>query len=222
MGPINKLQNALSFNYFANTQVYDKRSDTIIKSDNKIPGTDNFEYVFKHGEVERETLETLPSEPSNSITGNDIKLNQEANSNNNSSGVQQQTVTSTDPKILGFKNVTIDKIGTNNYSVSVAVKTDGIYDINGNQIISDDDLKKFANKGIRVSLDLALNPSLTSRTELMIDNSNFKSATSLLGVKMDSTSNLIDGNYILSISYNGRKINSISVVLSDKQFKYSN
>ena len=56
----------------------------------------------------------------------------------------------------------------------------------------------------------------------MIDNSNFKSATSLLGVKMDSTSNLIDGNYILSISYNGRKINSISVVLSDKQFKYSN
>ena len=36
MGPINKLQNALSFNYFANTQVYDKRSDTIIKSDNKI------------------------------------------------------------------------------------------------------------------------------------------------------------------------------------------
>lgn len=222
MGPINKLQNALSFNYFANTQVYDKRSDTIIKSDNKIPGTDNFEYVFKHGEVERETLETLPSEPSNSITGNDIKLNQEANSNNNSSGVQQQTVTSTDPKILGFKNVTIDKIGTNNYSVSVAVKTDGIHDINGNQIISDDDLKKFANKGIRVSLDLALNPSLTSRTELMIDNSNFKSATSLLGVKMDSTSNLIDGNYILSISYNGRKINSISVVLSDKQFKYSN
>ena len=31
MGPINKLQNALSFNYFANTQVYDVRADYISK-----------------------------------------------------------------------------------------------------------------------------------------------------------------------------------------------
>lgn len=33
MGPINKLQNALSFNYFANTQVYDPRADYIAKKD---------------------------------------------------------------------------------------------------------------------------------------------------------------------------------------------
>jgi hypothetical protein len=32
MGPINKLQNALSFNYFANTHVYDPRADYIAKS----------------------------------------------------------------------------------------------------------------------------------------------------------------------------------------------
>lgn len=32
MGPINKLQNALSFNYFANTQVYDPRADYISKN----------------------------------------------------------------------------------------------------------------------------------------------------------------------------------------------
>ncbi len=32
MGPINKLQNALSFNYYANTQVYDPRADYIAKS----------------------------------------------------------------------------------------------------------------------------------------------------------------------------------------------
>ena len=31
MGPLNKLQNALSFNYFANTQVYDTRADYISK-----------------------------------------------------------------------------------------------------------------------------------------------------------------------------------------------
>jgi len=34
MGPINKLQNALSFNYFANTQVYDTRADYIAFSQN--------------------------------------------------------------------------------------------------------------------------------------------------------------------------------------------
>ena len=33
MGPINKLQNALSFNYFANTHVYDPRADYIAKSE---------------------------------------------------------------------------------------------------------------------------------------------------------------------------------------------
>jgi hypothetical protein len=31
MGPMNKLQNALSFNYFANTQVYDPRADYLSK-----------------------------------------------------------------------------------------------------------------------------------------------------------------------------------------------
>ncbi len=35
MGPINKLQNALSFNYYANTQVYDVRADYIARDPNK-------------------------------------------------------------------------------------------------------------------------------------------------------------------------------------------
>lgn len=37
MGPINKLQNALSFNYFANTQVYDPRADYISKEKPPVP-----------------------------------------------------------------------------------------------------------------------------------------------------------------------------------------
>jgi hypothetical protein len=37
MGPINKLQNALSFNYFANTQVYDPRADYITKEKPALP-----------------------------------------------------------------------------------------------------------------------------------------------------------------------------------------
>ena len=34
-GPINRLQNAVSFNYFANTEIYDDRADTIIVKDGK-------------------------------------------------------------------------------------------------------------------------------------------------------------------------------------------
>ena len=47
MGPINKLQNALSFNYFANTQVYDARADYISKDkDPNLINTTNFTQDF--------------------------------------------------------------------------------------------------------------------------------------------------------------------------------
>ena len=36
--PINKLQNALSFNYFANTQAYDPRADQVVKDNKDRPG----------------------------------------------------------------------------------------------------------------------------------------------------------------------------------------
>jgi hypothetical protein len=84
MGPINKLQNALSFNYFANTQVYDPRADYISKSrivsieDSFVPGatptsftTDakaatepSFNYKIVDGKSYRAYIESL----NNSIT----------------------------------------------------------------------------------------------------------------------------------------------------------
>jgi hypothetical protein len=45
-GPINKLQNAVSFNFFGNTQVYDVRADKIAKSDN-IPADKNIDNLAK-------------------------------------------------------------------------------------------------------------------------------------------------------------------------------
>ena len=48
VGPINRLQNALSFNYYANTEMYDVRSDSIDKSTGKIvPG-------LKLGQIKQE------------------------------------------------------------------------------------------------------------------------------------------------------------------------
>jgi len=69
MGPINKLQNALSFNYFANTQVYDPRADYIAKTDltvtkkyKKSDGTEVSEtnpvYKISNGQVDISNPET--------------------------------------------------------------------------------------------------------------------------------------------------------------------
>jgi hypothetical protein len=52
MGPINKLQNALSFNYFANTHVYDPRADYIAKKSGISVGT------LAEGDSSISTLET--------------------------------------------------------------------------------------------------------------------------------------------------------------------
>ena len=53
-GPINRLQNALSFNYYANTEVYDPRSDTI-KNGKIVDG-------IKLGEIKKELLGELAVE----------------------------------------------------------------------------------------------------------------------------------------------------------------
>lgn len=219
-GPINKLQNALSFNYFANTQVYDKRSDTIVKSDNIIPGTENFEYVFKNGETEKEAIETIQPD-STSITGNDIALNQLENSNKTDQDNQQQTVSNTgEPKIIGFKSINILKQSDNAYNVNVSFKTNGIWNNNDAQIISDETLKSFVNKGIKVTLDLSTSIQQNSRAENVIPFIDFKQVGNSTGIVMTGTNNLISGNYIMSVFHNGRKINSLSVIVGDDQFKY--
>jgi hypothetical protein len=51
MGPMNKLQNALSFNYFANTQVYDPRADYLSKKDLNIKPKDGKEITVNAKET---------------------------------------------------------------------------------------------------------------------------------------------------------------------------
>lgn len=55
VGPINKLQNALSFNYYANTHVYDPRADYIAKSDSTITVTG------RHSDGKTEEFKDIPA-----------------------------------------------------------------------------------------------------------------------------------------------------------------
>jgi hypothetical protein len=78
-GPINKLQNAVSFNYYANTEIYDLRADTIKVKDGKgeiIPG--ELEIIKTYNVTDAETQGK----------GVEYEKNQEAQNNNINSGDQ--------------------------------------------------------------------------------------------------------------------------------------
>jgi len=120
MSPINKLQNALSFNYYANTHVYDPRADYVSKNPNKgLPKTfngkpvldendkpiiDNAEYAVILGEdinkfvtedVAPEVIGRLPIRPVNQI------LTNESNS-------QGQTGEISEASTIDFENMTLE------------------------------------------------------------------------------------------------------------------
>lgn len=66
-GPINKLQNAVSFNFFGNTQIYDERADKLVKSN--IP--DGPEYILEPGlKVLEGVGELISEERIDGINGN--------------------------------------------------------------------------------------------------------------------------------------------------------
>ena len=72
-GPINKLQNALSFNYYANTQVYDPRADQIIKQNDNysvLSGITNISKVSEEVLSQSALADNAPVP--NMIAANDI------------------------------------------------------------------------------------------------------------------------------------------------------
>jgi hypothetical protein len=142
LGPINKLQNALSFNYFANTQVYDPRADYIAldtmtneKGDSVINlrqtnGTDdpsnqnNFEYGYKLVSGLDPTRQSM-GKFDNEVDVSKTKANSDANQikasdvatnpvqNQQISGVTANTITTSDD-LSKLKLVSAEAITTFN------------------------------------------------------------------------------------------------------------
>lgn len=71
-GPINRLQNAVSFNYYANTEMYDPRSDTIVNGEIK--------EGIKLSEVKRKILGENATDKLVDDLKNEIPINQEVDS----------------------------------------------------------------------------------------------------------------------------------------------
>ena len=137
MGPINKLQNALSFNYFANTQVYDVRADYISKDrptwnlkdkDGKdlpmsaIAPISNSGYYINNG------MASIP-DPETITRKQDLPEENQVATQNNIGGSNQET--QLDQSIISDKekeiNIDIDFVGPYIYDMSIF---NGVYNIN--------------------------------------------------------------------------------------------
>lgn len=117
MGPINKLQNALSFNYFANTQVYDARADYIAKdgkTKKDIDKNDVPSYGLVNGEKDISDLDIKIT--TTDVIDNTPVVDQIKSNENSVSGIQNQiennTVTDNDVLscffILGGTGANVD------------------------------------------------------------------------------------------------------------------
>ena len=252
MGPINKLQNALSFNYFANTQVYDARADYIAK------GKVSFALENTDGtKVDPNAKDTLPgyqlmdgvknykSNIKEEITSTDFPftpdVDQLKTQENDLSGIQEVQIPFTntaDTKLTTFSYIDIKEgFNTGEYIFYVAMNCSGFYTRQGSTYdwkidYAGDDFKSFVNKGIKVRL---LKGNNIVREEVIpFDTPELKKASLFMtgGIKLGDASHSFDysltltpGNdYVLECWYNGNKVCSQNVEVRSQSpyFSYYN
>jgi hypothetical protein len=181
MGPINKLQNALSFNYFANTHVYDPRADYISKDrpswDIKIKNSNGTEspasiqapesvtgYYINNDKPDMNLFETtilsniaLPNTDTDQAAASE---NSGVAPNNITSGATSGATTgaTSELKITSFSWIDITETTTNNsFTIGIGVNCTGFYTRTGSNydfIIdpSGPEFKAFVDKGVKIRL----------------------------------------------------------------------
>ena len=252
MGPINKLQNALSFNYFANTQVYDARADYISM---------NKPYAKKLDEESQTLVDANPDSLSGYYLNNGdpcyinkteetkltsvniypLNIDEKATQEKNLVGVEvaQTPLTNTaDTKLTTFSYIDINEgFNTGEYVFYVAMNCTGFYTRQGSTYnwIMDyegEEFKTFVNKGIKIRLLKGTN--LVLEEIVPFSDPTMKSAHIFMtgGIKLGKASHSFDysvtltpGNdYVLECWYNGSKVCSQNVEVRSEQpyFKYNN
>jgi hypothetical protein len=87
-GPINRLQNALSFNYYANTEMYDKRADQIDKSTGELLDG------IRLGQIKEEALQDVPDAEKGLKSESPVE--QELDATNTGDNTQTESVSALD------------------------------------------------------------------------------------------------------------------------------
>ena len=238
-GPINRLQNAVSFNFFANTQVFETRSDIITTSAGN-GSSPTFE--LKMGDITKdidggvvESSEEIIPEP---------EVNQEKAVESTAAATKQEELpqsNSTEPKITGFQSIEANGIyGIGEEAkkiVRFALKQENIETKNPDgsftRLLDDAKFKEFLSKGLKAKLSGPDNaPDFIYEEEIKFDNPCCKNKDtppkpkdpwSIFGFGYELgeifsdvgsfvvNTNGIRGEYDLTITYDGKKIQTQKV-----------
>lgn len=221
-GPINKLQNAVSFNFFANTEVYDPRADYI-----KI-NTDTDKRAEYKNDLDKGNLFSILN------TNVDGSINEKLSNDQlavaeieNSTPQSSSSLTNSgstgviSPKITGIENVIINKSidSDTSFTVQVFLKQEGIY--NGiTPIITEDEIKNFISKGLKISLSpldifsnkieevVSNSASSPKKLEDFFNGGYYMGSINNQGIRIN---NLSHGEYVLTVTYNGQRVGSLNV-----------
>jgi hypothetical protein len=202
-GPINRLQNALSFNYYANTHVYDVRAD-YIKDNALVDGQKSLS-----GAVTQESSTVINVTPiENQIAANNNVIFGPVNITT----VDPTQTGTTEPKILGFSFISITPTSEPNvFNYSVGLKQEGIGELSGNTfnvLLSDFDFNTFVNKSVKINY--VKSSEMVDNTDVFLDAFKFLASIDGNGYKDEAVG--VSGNYQFSIFYNGEKIQTIPVI----------
>lgn len=139
MGPINKLQNALSFNYYANTQVYDPRADYIakvadisasLKGKEGLKDTDGEYGLVKGMRNMNDAIETITTKTD---IANGPNIDQGAAADNATGALQPETSTTETPKGDDISRINLYRVDSIVNGVELFFEVTGSGDLNSDQ-----------------------------------------------------------------------------------------
>jgi len=219
--PINKLQNAVSFNFFGNTQVYDVRADKL--KENK----GEFDLVLGAEKLESISDPVEVSKKPNGTHRNEAVTNQENLADNVNSNTEESTESTetTEIKILGSNGFDLSRpsLTDNRLKINVKAKQQGIYSASTDgtitQLITDDEYNLWLEKTLTIKLDSAEgdpNPIHIENIITATKGSSGTDAESLFGLGYAFGDECVGGGYCvegiepgkqykISIWYKGNK-----------------
>ena len=220
-GPINKLQNALSFNYFANSQVYDPRADYISNKGGDTSTSKDYRLNLGLSAISNTYLTSTPIVDPTSTSD----VNQIATADNLPVPSPSNMPIDNTPKLIGIDSIKISNTTVKSfYIICVVLKQLNIFGITDStltQLISDQDLTNFVGKGVSVSIEAYPTPSVLDRFEILLNDNKALSNAVTIGVYMGSPTAdyatgeimLSDGNYMVTLKYSGNVIQRVPITL---------
>jgi hypothetical protein len=214
MGAINKLQNALSFNYYANTQVYDARADYISKDKPiiKVKNTDN---TVTTKEVKDSTTGYYINNTINDSYFGDLNNYTETNTSNNDQTTDQiktseKVYNAAGQEIYGGTQTDIDRItltdisylnNTISFHIRKKDKTDATPLSKGYYLLVTVSSLKNTNEIYSYSKELSLVDNMGTNVGYTINISDFSNASTFSDLNSyTSLSNVsIDTSFILNV-----------------------